>query len=71
MKPLTLDEIRSAHPMPWKTLIYPKGQVVVLDTNNQEVPLMVLTQFACDITTAMARQRAQAAEPNSAGGTAA
>jgi hypothetical protein len=38
----TLDR----HPGPWRHGIAPGGQVIVLDTNNQEVPLLEMVEFA-------------------------
>lgn len=34
------------HPGPWRHGIAPGGQVVVVDTNNQEVPLLEMVEFA-------------------------
>lgn len=33
------------HPGPWRHGVTPGGQILVVDTNNQEVPLLELVEF--------------------------
>jgi hypothetical protein len=53
---LTIEQIKASHPMPWSTIVghTPQGvggQVFVVDSGRNEVPLFVMTRLL-ELTTA-------------------
>jgi hypothetical protein len=55
-RPLTVEELRAIHPMPWKTMIFPPNRVALMDAKGQEVPMFVMLEFVTNITERLASQ---------------
>lgn len=64
-QPLTTEELRRAHPMPWRVVTIPArgfGQVVVLDQQNKEVPMFLMLDFIVGITQKLTAQGSKTQE---------
>jgi len=50
-------KVRSEAPFPWRTIAHPNGRVQVFDATGKEVPLFMMVEFTCFITSVMAAQK--------------
>ncbi|MEZ2310867.1 hypothetical protein AB6809_29905 [Paraburkholderia sp. RCC_158] len=64
MEQMTLQNIRAASPLPWRSQINFNGQgsCRMIDANNNEVPLLSIIAFSGIMTATIVVQESQAAQ---------
>lgn len=63
---MTLSEILQQNPAPWTHVVFPGGNVVILDANKQTVQLFTMIEFVSHVTAQLAQRPAPVAQPEPA-----